>query len=624
MKVTKIVSIINRYKHVLFAVLATLFIFHVPYLPVENLDASWQLTLEDALSQGWQFGTQIVYTGGPLSILYAPTSMGTMLLPQMLLEALLLGTLCYILFRQLKGRAAWWSALLFCGVVTLTFISKDGLFLSCIGVIAINLLNPKLKKKLRFLFVFILALVALIKFSLMLLGAACMAIVFISLIWQKQYMQLLITHGVWIITILLLWVLTGQSLGNFPSYLINSWAVSSGYLWAMANYESLFQFASAALTLGAALFLYTYVFWKSRLGTQAFAKYLILIGTSLFAWKAGIIRPSSHSMIFVHVCYFLLLITIAKSELPRRFSQVAALCVSTGFFLSLMWFSPVSSKDALALVLRVPDQNIQALIHPVEFRDKFLSLINIIKKQHSLHEMSKVIGDEAVDLFDDRQAVLFISDLNYQPRPTIQGYTAYTPQLAKLNVEHMRKSQPPFVIIHCIPEGPVFPFAADNLYFKELYKYYKPLMEENEYLLLSRQTDTPTTLEETHLLTKSVSINEKIDLSEYDDLNLWLKINYTPHLLHQSLAFFHKPEYVGLDIYLSNGEKRRARLVSKNLKNGLLLSPYLNSNNELSTFLKTGTSGQKVVGFEIISFSPIVPFKTRKFEVEVYEIKREH
>ena len=65
-----------------------LFLIPQPYLTIPELDASWQVALEEAFYKGWEFGTTINFTGGPLSLLYTPTSLGYHVFLQIFAESL--------------------------------------------------------------------------------------------------------------------------------------------------------------------------------------------------------------------------------------------------------------------------------------------------------------------------------------------------------------------------------------------------------------------------------------------------------------------------------------------------------------------------------------------------------
>ena len=73
-----------------FGLVVLLFLFPQPYHTVPSLDSSWQVVLEEAFFNQWQFGEDLIFTGGPLSFLYTETSIGYYPKLQVLMEAVVL------------------------------------------------------------------------------------------------------------------------------------------------------------------------------------------------------------------------------------------------------------------------------------------------------------------------------------------------------------------------------------------------------------------------------------------------------------------------------------------------------------------------------------------------------
>ena len=123
------------------AFLALLFLFPGPYHTVPELDASWQVVVEEAFFNQWQFGKDFIFTGGPLSFLYAPTSIGYFPKLQVLAEASVLFSAILSIFFAVRRQPLWVHILvlvcLFCGANS----SKDGIYLIAITAISFRLLN---------------------------------------------------------------------------------------------------------------------------------------------------------------------------------------------------------------------------------------------------------------------------------------------------------------------------------------------------------------------------------------------------------------------------------------------------------------------------------------------------
>ena len=127
------------------AFLTLLFLFPSPYFVTPNLDSSWQAVLEEAFFKQWQFGKDIIFTGGPLNFLYSPTSNGYYPFLQVFAEALVLFLALFFLFSTLRSQPNWVHATLFIVLFCAAASGKDGIFLCSLGAVSLRLLRGDLK-----------------------------------------------------------------------------------------------------------------------------------------------------------------------------------------------------------------------------------------------------------------------------------------------------------------------------------------------------------------------------------------------------------------------------------------------------------------------------------------------
>ena len=166
--------------------LALLAIFPNPYHTVPELDSSWQAVLEFGLFNNWQFGKDIIFTGGPLSFLYAPTSIGYIPKLQVLLEASLLFAVIFVV--QLAVRKEHIAiriltfAVLACGAAT----SRDGIYLISTTAIAVIALQNSISKPKLLACVSLAALLGLMKFTIGMLGFTSLLIVVGLRLWDRK------------------------------------------------------------------------------------------------------------------------------------------------------------------------------------------------------------------------------------------------------------------------------------------------------------------------------------------------------------------------------------------------------------------------------------------------------
>ena len=66
-----------------------------------------------------------------------------------------------------------------------------------------------------------------------------------------------------------------------------------------------------------------------------------------------------------------------------------------------------------------------------------------------LDHAKDVIGNESVDVMNYLLLAAVVNEMNYQPRPVIQGFVAYTPALQDLNEEYFRSAGRPHFVMLC-------------------------------------------------------------------------------------------------------------------------------------------------------------------------------
>jgi hypothetical protein len=213
-----------------FGVMA-LAMFSFPMNPANELDASWRMVLAKSFADGRQFGVDVVFTYGPLGFLMGKTYCGlyyTSLLAWQGFQALVFSL---VIFRQglrlqSYGRYAFFAFFYLLGVTY-----DDALHQMVIALAGFELLRRE-EEDLRLLpalFGMFLALLALIKFTDLMLGLVFVLCTAGLSLWRKRRFAAGWLVGWSIGTYLLGWVLCGQSLLNLPDYLYNSWEISQGY-----------------------------------------------------------------------------------------------------------------------------------------------------------------------------------------------------------------------------------------------------------------------------------------------------------------------------------------------------------------------------------------------------------
>jgi hypothetical protein len=598
-----------------------LFLIPKPYLTIPALDASWQVTLEEAFFKSWKFGTTVNFTGGPLSFLYTPTSLGYYVFWQIAAESLVISLALFLIFRALRAQAFWIKAIVFICIIPSTSLGKDGIFLTSILAASLILLNTQDSKGIVKGIPTYLAVLSLMKFSFATLGIACVAILAVAAYIQKDYSRIYKTAGSYFGSFIVIWILIGQNLLTIPMFFRNSLEISKGYLWNMNLHENAttFYFLVSYLLLTSVPIL-IYCLWKRREVANWIT--LILAAASIYlCWKAGITRTGSHMGFFLQstVLIVLLLFSIAK---PKSLGNIWMCLVALSYFGGLIWIYPGGIKPIASMSWKVFTGNLTFLANPDSLNQSYTRMIPLVLLENELPEIKKQVEESSIDLLHFQHSVLLLNGLNFQPRPTIQNYHAFNSYLSKLNQTHIRDNPPDFILVRYGLVDQRYPYSDDALYNLEVFQNYKPSIVEKGYTLLQR-TNAPEKLEVGPvLIEKTIQSGEYVDVAEFSQKLLWLKVHYNPSFLHKLSAFFYKPEILVIGVNLEDGTDRNFRLVGGNLEDGFLLNPLLEGDKALSDFLNSHTPITKIKSFTVASMQGNSFFPTKSFALELCEIKK--
>ena len=602
------------------AFLTLLFFFPFPYFVSPNLDSSWQAILEEAFFQQWQFGKDIIFTGGPLSFLYTPTSNGYYPLLQVFGEALVLFLALYFIYSALRSQPNWVRGGIFLVLICATASGKDGIYFCSLAAVSLRLLQANLKITGLVACYGFVAVLSLMKFSFALMGFGCAALLFLFHLWQKNYKTAGLILGAYLLTLFLLWIALGQSPANLPAYWIHSISVSTGHQWSMQRHESFGIFLPLLLImLLAGLPILAWALLRREQPTN-WGILGISALTLFLTWKAGVVRPDQHMTFFLQTTALLPALLLPFIELKKWAQTWVTACFAV-FLISCFWMIPLNREQTVHRAKQNFSKGAQTIANPTSLKTSFADLIPSIKSDHELPVIKARVGRAPIDVLLHHQGILLLNDLNYQPRPTLQSYLAYNPRLARRNYEHMRQYPPSFLLSRddFWEDGP-YAVAEDNLYFREFLQHYQPLLTENGYLLLERSPNANKFTSEISLLQTTVPAGHSVDVTKFSGQTLWVKVRYEPNLPQQIQALLYKPEILTLRLTTDRGQEHEIRLVGPNLKNGFLLSPLLQTNSDIANFLTATQPLTHVHSFAIRSDPGHTLFPTRQFHIQVLAI----
>ncbi|MGA8578334.1 MAG: hypothetical protein WB579_06615, partial [Bryobacteraceae bacterium] len=270
--------------------------------PPLELDPSWHAALEYATAHHLQFGTQIVFTFGPLGFLSTRTSLGHLVGARVAFGffwSALVALAATALAKRLPGwvRHAFLAWLVVC---TLSAgFDQTAFFVMVYGALLLLADNPKQRWQAP-IYVFAFIVLSLIKSLFLTAAIGSLALVAFCWIWQRKPRKAIVLVLAAPAGFVACWMALGQSPSHLAPWFRYGLELQSGYSAAMnlAPKTSVLSAALAALALFLGALIA--IILRARRDLLTWAILLTLAQYVFLAWKEGFTRSGDwHTFVFL-------------------------------------------------------------------------------------------------------------------------------------------------------------------------------------------------------------------------------------------------------------------------------------------------------------------------------------
>jgi hypothetical protein len=431
--------------------------------PGVGLDASWNAGLAMGAHDGLHWGTQLVWTYGPLGFLQTQLVWFTdQTVITFLYQGLLHVVFCVALVWALARRL---PLLLACVVafVAVTVLPLLELSLLCAVIASFWLLDAEPEDRrgdasatrvdwrtgprldvLVVLAATFAAPAALIKLST---GPLVPVVLLIALIGARAGgRRIALFAAVLAVELLVLWLLAGQTLGDIPGFVQRSIQISSGYSSAMLRSTEVAPWKVTAATLGAiavslalaaAAWLAPY---RDRRGRWAGT---LLVALAAFAiYKEGVVR-------------------VDAGHLTVYFANACVLWIAVGFVPGRRWLVPAVVLLIFVAGLPLRPAGTEHNLNPIDnLRYAFDQARNLASPSRRAAVMERgrsgleatyalepgalaALRGHSVAVEPWEAGAAWAYHLDWLPQPVFQSYSAYTPALDRLNAATIESPEGP-------------------------------------------------------------------------------------------------------------------------------------------------------------------------------------
>jgi len=432
-----------------------------------------------------------------------------------------------------------------------------------------------------------MALAGLCKFTFLTAGFGVIGLLCIEDLWRKRVPRL----GIWfVVLVVLLWRVTGQSFLDIPAYLVNSWRLADGYSQAMGVISpDYYMLGVYAVIAGFISLLVLARFWQEdRLG--AVLAFLSTAGMLFICFKEGFVRHDGHERLAM-----MGLQLIAKMCAPVLWLRwgpraplwgvwvvrtlVCAVLASSIYCLGRCDAQFFSGNDLWA--------GIQIL--PTTLRDRSITSANWILKGDQIFDaeeqqgLAKIRADYALpdvkgttDMYGLSQFPLIAAGVDYVPRPVEPGFQCWLPELIGMNRRSLVGERAPENIFfmpeaiddrfHSLEDGALWPYI--------LTRYTPTELTTTGYLVMHR-SPVPRSFTLTPLLSGTFHIGQTIAVPPISSGAIWMKIRFKRTFLGklETMVLRAPPSYI--DFSREDGHPVRARIIPGMTEDGFVLSPVV-------------------------------------------------
>lgn len=571
-------------------------------LPSTNLDQSYQAVLEYARTHNLQFGKDIIFTFGPLGFLNTEVSQGFLPVQRILFALIWSGFVAWSatgLARQISGPMKFVFLVWFLIYSNIGGLGQHAFLVMAYGCM-ILMEDLKERKSASASFLIVFALLALVKFTFFM--AATVGVILCALvhIGKRNIKSSFVIVASYMMVIFGIWLASGQQLENFWPWLKGSFEIVNGYPDAMTIFPKISVLAICAVA-GTMFIASLWVIKRSARLTYSSVGLLFVITAYVFlSWKGGFVRADGHVIGYIFflplVFSFLLNETFQKTMLTRSRHYLATIFM--GVVLLCNWAADFQEPGIMLSSLvgwpRSMIGNSRLVMNSVTggWKNCFEALRESPKMRRvpELPNTRALVGNAPVDVFNFAQWAALANNLNYRPRPIVQGYAAYTPYLQDLNLAFYRSERRPQYLLYKMEtiDGR-FPALDDATILPYIFGNYKPVAKEGEYLVLQASRDISRDAGLSLVHEQTIAFGAPLDMSAYNNSLLILQVEVKSTLLGRLVKFLFQSPVLALNVKM-NGETSSYRFIPAMAERGFVVSPLLFTNDDVKNYFEGTTT----------------------------------
>lgn len=579
--------------------------------PVADLDQSYQVVLEYARAHHYQFGRDIVFTFGPLGFLNTWVSQGLFLTERVIFALVWSGIVAWSatgLARQIPGLMKFVFLVWFLVYSNLVWLEPHALMVMAYGCM-ILMDDIQKRKGAAATFIAVFALLSLIKYNFFIAAVISIILCVLVQIGRRNFRASFAILMCFVSVFIAIWLVEGQELENLYYWVKGSSEIAGGFTDAMTIYPKgkvLVVCVMAGAMYIASLLI---IIRSARLSLKCVGVLLATTSYVFLSWKHGFVRADGHVIFFIFFLplAFAVLLTdnFQKSMNKKLRMYLAALFL--GVVILCNWAADFQEPGTMLTKLIYWPGNMMGNSSRIlncmtgDWKNYFEALRENkkLKQESDLPNVRAIVGKASIDVINYRQWAVLANNLNYNPRPVIQSYSAYTPFLQDLNLAfYQSNDKPEYLLFKMETIDNRFPTLDDGLLLPYILQHYTQVGKDGNYLVLRNLPDTDKNIKSELLLEKKISFGEYLELPECKNNLILMQVSINPTYLGRVIKFLFQSPVITLNTE-TDGNISYYRFIPAMAERGFIINPALRTDDDVEHFY----DGLKVGSIDKISFA---------------------
>lgn len=607
------------------------------FAPYIGLEPSWMISINLALLRKAVFGTEYIYTYGPLGFLYTRVILGQSKWVMVLCDAFIFINLLYIAnayLNSFKRKNILPGAL---GLIaSIIFIQHINCTLSLFAILlfhaarichmhkpGINLLAG----------VICVSLLPFIKLNYGLVAIPVFYLAVLILCVQKESRALSYIVPFILLNVALVVFLSFEYRVDLKQYFLSGIYLIKDYNDAVTTEldKSSWPFINYLIVL--ALYLPVTVTGLFRRSLAAGDRYLalMLIFSLYLSFKNGFVRPDGIHLTGAYIMLPLLgLVSVSACINPGLQRAYMGLHWITLGVCLVFWKSPLNifgSKLNEIYESSYPRQLLES--------NAQLSVYNLqVPDTEKINRIKSIVSGQSIDIFPHMVIYAYAAGFNYSPRPVPQSYQPYDVFLdsaCSLKFTRSNQQAPAYILFANSAIDNRYPFADESITKRALLENYIPVdtyslnsfvwQGDVDLAILLKRREAPLHLRFERQETSKTRVDKWIATDTSSALQyLWADINFS-FKGEIKRILFQAPRLM-MKLRFEDGTEKSYAAIVPILKTGILINQRIADTNDAYTFFSSaGKTNKKIIAVQFYSdeagmFKPVINVTLKSYSVE--------